>query len=78
LPLGARPKLPQAQRPPAMQRPWIELMAGLSLQLWSCPTVQMPAGPAQVLVTAEKQPPPGQRQVLMLWLFSGEQPQAAE
>lgn len=41
------PKLPQTQRPLGTHRPRIDEMIGLSLQVWSIPTVQVEPGPTQ-------------------------------
>lgn len=48
LPLVAdMPKLPQTQRPFWTHRPWVDEITGLSLQVWSMPTVQVEPGPTQ-------------------------------
>jgi hypothetical protein len=52
-----RAKFVQRQRPPAMQRPWMEEINELSLQVWSMPTVQIEPGPTQ--------PIPGMKQAVL-------------
>ncbi len=70
----AKPAL-QTQVPLAWQVPATYDMTGLSLQVWSMPTVQVEPGPTH--------PRPGRKQVgvghTQTWtvrLFAGEQPQA--
>ena len=58
-----------------MHLPWIDEMIGLSLQVWSMPTVHVEAGPTQP-APGRKQPPFGQVQTSTVTLFDGEQPQA--